>query len=178
MPYSASFIGSLYSFPQRGSATSSVEVIWPTGLSSAAVNVPVLPRGYMPLRRVPEMISSRRETNSSTVLIAQTEVKVLEELYIFRRRTEVLRFLDRNPFLAPLLLEAAEKTTHFFPASQLSLEVISDFEMDDSSQLLASITTRLAVDAALERLDEFDADWWLEVAGQANGKLCIDLEFE
>jgi len=124
------------------------------------------------------MISSRRETNSSTVLIAQTEVKVLEELYIFRRRTEVLRFLDRNPFLAPLLLEAAEKTTHFFPASQLSLEVISDFEMDDSSQLLASITTRLAVDAALERLDEFDADWWLEVAGQANGKLCIDLEFE
>ena len=178
MPYSANFIRSLYSFPQRGSATLPGEVRWPTGLSSAAVNVLVPPRGYIPLQRVPEMLSSKRETNSSTVLIAQTEVKVLEKLYIFRRRTEVLRLLDQNPFLAPLLLEAAEKTTHFFPASQLSLEVISDFEMDGSSQLLASITTCLTVDAALEKLDEFDADWWLEVAEQAKGKLCIDVEFE
>jgi len=178
MPYSQGSIGSLYSFSPLGSATLPTEIIWETELSPVAVNVVALPCGYVLLPSVPEAVISRQHTNSSIVLIAQSEVKVLEQLYIFKRRTEVLRFLDRNPFLAPLLLEASEKATHFFPASQLSLEVISDFEMDDSSQLLASITTHLPVDTALDKLNEFDANWWLEVAGQASGKLCIDVEFE
>lgn len=178
MPYSQGSIDSLYSFSPLGSATLPTEIIWETKLSPVAVNAAALPCGYVLLPSVPEAVISREDTNSSTVLLSKTEVKVLEQLYIFRRRKEVLALLNRNPFLAPLLLEASGKVRHFFPGSQLSLEVVSDFETDDSSQLLASITTHLPVGTALDKLNEFDANWWLEAAGLANGKLCIDVEFE
>jgi len=178
MPYSQGSIGSVYSFSPLGSATLPTEIIWEPELNPVAGNVAVLPCGYLLVSSVLEAVIPGEDTNSATVLLSKTGIRVLEQLYIFRRRTEVLGLLNRNPFLAPLLLEASEKAKHFFPGSQLSLEVVSDFETDDSSQLLASITTHLPVDTALDKLNEFDANWWLETAGLANGKLCIDVEFE
>ena len=114
---------------------------------------------------------------ASTVRVPQTQIRLLDRLYTFRERTEVLWFLERYPFLPPLLLEAYDEIENHFPYSELFLEVVTDPEETDDSQLVISIGTNLNPDEADDRLDEFDDSWWLDALDQAQGKLCIDVEF-
>ncbi|MBL7075352.1 TIGR04255 family protein [candidate division KSB1 bacterium] len=101
----------------------------------------------------------------------------LERLYTFREREEVLWFLERYPFLVSLLLDAYKEIGNYFPYSQVFLEVITDPEATEDSQLVIFIATNLAPDKADDRLERFDEDWWLDALDRAQGKLCIDMEF-
>ncbi|MBC7250165.1 MAG: hypothetical protein H5T62_07760 [Anaerolineae bacterium] len=102
---------------------------------------------------------------------------MLERLYVFKERKEVTSFLEECPFLIPLLLEAHYEIEQHFSPSQVFLEVITDPEETNSTQLLASIATGLDPDEALDRLERFDEEWWLDALAGARGKLCIDVEF-
>lgn len=63
------------------------------------------------------------------------------------------------------------------PHSPLFLEVFTDSEAVNESQLVIFIATNLTPDKAVERLDQLDEDWWLDALEQSQGKLCINLEF-
>jgi hypothetical protein len=105
-------------------------------------------------------------------------IQALERQYVFKDRDQVISFLENHPFLVSLLLEAYSKIETYFPEyPQVFLEVFTDPEVPDDTQLVASIKTNLSPDEALERLDSFDRKWWLLSMDRAKGELCIDVEF-
>lgn len=108
----------------------------------------------------------------------KTEIQWLEQLYTFRERPGVLRFLNKYPFLVSLLLEAHKKIGDYFPNSQVFLEVVTDPETINDHQLVTFIATNLVPDKAVDSLNRFDDDWWLDALDRAQGKLCINLEFQ
>ena len=111
------------------------------------------------------------------VRVHKPEIPLLERLYRFRERLDVLGFLERCPFLVSLLLKAYRKIREYFPYSRIFLEVVTDPEAVGDSQLVVFIATDFDPDEADERFERFDEDWWLDALDQAKGMLCINLEF-
>lgn len=109
--------------------------------------------------------------------VHRAEIPLLERFYSFRERSDVLGFLERCPFLVPLLLEIHGKIGAYFPYSQVVLEVVTDPEAVGDSQLVVFIATDFDPDKADERFERFDEDWWLDALDRAQGMLCINLEF-
>ncbi len=119
----------------------------------------------------------RQDMDVPIVRVHQPEIPLLERLYRFRERLDVLGFLERYPFLIPLLLEAYGKIGEYFPYSQVFLEVVTDPEATNDYQLVLFIATNLDPDEADDRFERFDEDWWLDALDRAQGMLCINLEF-
>lgn len=117
-----------------------------------------------------------QDTGASTVRVSQAVIQWLERLYTFRQREEVLWFLERYPFLVSLLLEAYDRIGAYFPYSQVFLQVVTDPEATDDDQVVVFIATALDPDEAVESLERFDDEWWLDALDWARGKLCIDVE--
>jgi hypothetical protein len=124
----------------------------------------------------PEIIPVWQQPGPSLVRASELEFRSIEQLYILRRRAEVIGFLKAYPFLVPLLLEAYGKIAQHFGPSPVFLEVVTDPEAIDDRQLVAFIRTDLDPIEALASLDRFDKSWWLEASHRSQGKLCIHLE--
>jgi hypothetical protein len=119
-----------------------------------------------------------QETGVSTVRTFESEIRSLERLYTFRRRAEVSWFLEKYPFLVPLLLEAySEFGSHFGPYPQVFLEIVSDPEVQGLVELFGYVVTRLTAEEAGKRLRRFDQDWFLNQLPQVKGLLNFDVEF-
>ena len=69
------------------------------------------------------MYEQTEEAMTDTAIgISQADIELLEQLYTWRGRTEILQFVDQYPFLVPVLLEAPQKIRQYFPDSGLFLE--------------------------------------------------------
>lgn len=121
---------------------------------------------------------SWQDIGTSTVHVHQSMIPLLERFYTFRERSNVLGFLDRYPFLVPLLLEAYGKIGEYFPCSRIFLEVVTDPDAVGDSQLLVFIATDFDPDEADDKFERFDEDWWLDALDLTQGMLCINLEFQ
>lgn len=106
--------------------------------------------------------------------LAKLDVESLEKLYTFRVKTEVLDYLEKYPFLIPLLLEVHPHIRQHFPDSPLFLQYVPDPEIDDP-QLVVYIVTNLDPEEALDRLDIFH-DWWVKVPNRGQDKMYISLD--
>ena len=106
--------------------------------------------------------------------LANLDFESLENLYNFRQKTEVLDFLEKHPFLIPLLLEAHTHIRQHFPDAPLFLEYVPDPEIDDP-HLVVYIATNLETEAALDRMDLLD-DWWVEVPNRGQGKMFFNVD--
>jgi len=107
----------------------------------------------------------------------KASIRRLEKIYSFRNQTEVVRFIESNlPHLSVLESLPTMAQDHF-PGCGLALEVVVDPETTDSRQLVVYISTSLSPEEAVERLDRFDHDWWLDKLQLTAGKLGINLEF-
>ncbi|OCR00901.1 hypothetical protein BCD67_23880 [Oscillatoriales cyanobacterium USR001] len=109
--------------------------------------------------------------------MAQVDIDSLKKLYKFRGKTEVLQFLEQYPFLVPLLLKAPDKIRHYFPDSQLFIEAIADPEGFDDAMLELAICINLDPDQAIDRLNLFQDNWWLNISYQMRKPLCLILEY-
>jgi hypothetical protein len=123
-------------------------------------------------------------TGASALSVPQVDANYLRQLgilqqwYIFRgERAEMLRFLEKYPFLVSLLLEVYSHIEEFFPRSLVYLTVSTDLEEFSTDRLTVFISTDLDPDSALDALSDFDKKWWLNSLKRAQGKLCITLEF-
>lgn len=119
-----------------------------------------------------------QETGAPTVRPFDFEPRSLERLYTFRRRAEVSWFIERHPFLVPVLLEAYSEIKNYFGLySQVFLEVVSDPEVQGLVELFGYIVTRLTPEEAGKRLHRFDRDWFLNQLPHVKGLLNFDVEF-
>jgi hypothetical protein len=109
--------------------------------------------------------------------ILAAELAQLQQSYTFRDSAAVLRFLEENPFLVPVLLEAPAWIAGYFAAPKLYLAILADPETGDENQLVLSIVINVPPDQALDQLQQFDEGWWLDVVSRTSGKLCIDVEY-
>jgi transcriptional regulator with XRE-family HTH domain len=87
----------------------------------------------------------------------------------------VRRLLRSAPDLAPLINEAAEQLTHYFPDARLQLRHMFEPEGDEEELILGALTD-LDVDEELAILDRFDQEWWFANGRRANGLLIVTLE--
>lgn len=93
-------------------------------------------------------------------LISQLDIETLEKSYIFRDKTEVIDFINKYPFLLPVVLEAPVQISNYFPEQRLLLQVINDPEIPNYVHLVLSIIlTDLAPDEAMDREDELRRNW-------------------
>lgn len=106
--------------------------------------------------------------------------KSKSDLHLISKNTIISKeadsFLSENDFLIPMIISANSKLLEFFPEHNFSLNVVHDPE-EHTSILFLSVETLLDAEIALEKLNEFDQTWWLNVAPKANNKLCIDVVF-
>jgi len=114
------------------------------------------------------------------IKISRTEeLDILEQLYSLRKRSEVMKYLANNFFLFPFLQDVYEQIRSYFGKSgQPILEVVTDPEAIEDQELVIFIHTTLSADEAIERLEQFDEQWWLNAPVNIRKKLCIDVEFE
>jgi len=134
---------------------------------------------------VTELVRSWMLSSDLTISVPRTDVQYLDRLHVLQRwyffrgeRVDILRFLERYPFLVSLLIEAYYYIVEFFPRSPVYLAITADPEEFGRDQLTVFIATDLGPDEAVEVLSRFDKKWWLNSLKRAQGKLCITLEFQ
>lgn len=103
-------------------------------------------------------------------------MQTISSAYSFRNPRKVWTFLEENPFLVELLMEAPTYITKYFPGSQVYLEVEAEPESMDDQQLVAAIATSGSANEAYKKLKQLDEDWWLDALDRAHMKLCITVE--
>jgi hypothetical protein len=119
-----------------------------------------------------------QETGAPTVRTLDFETRSLEQLYTFRNGVEVSRFIERHPFLVPVLVEAYSKIESCFGLyPQVFLEVVNDPEVQGLVELFGYIVTRLSPEETGKRLRKFDQDWFLNQLPHVKGLLNFDVEF-
>ena len=140
---------------------------YPGGSASTAIATPASlaapvgrPRSSATVSQVPEEVVNR-----------------LADLYSFRGHIEVARFLRQHPSLVSPLLEAPKVASRYFGRVPLALEVFRDPEAHGHRQLFALIETGLDGDAALEALERFDEEWWLDALPRTDYRLAFTLEY-
>jgi hypothetical protein len=108
--------------------------------------------------------------------LSPTEIESLEKFYSFRERTKVLQFIEKHPFLISPLLSIPDNVRNYIYDSQLSLEVLADPEINDYLQLFILISTQLDSNEAIDKLDKFEDDWWLQIPYEVRKLVAIDVE--
>ena len=109
--------------------------------------------------------------------VSAADIEYLEKLYTWREKIEVLEFLENYQFLIPILLEAPDKICHYFPEAQLFLECVTDPEGIDDDMLELAICMNLDPDEAVDKLNKFQDDWWLNLSDKIRQPLCPILEY-
>jgi hypothetical protein len=101
--------------------------------------------------------------------LMQDEIMKLEELYNVVNSQIVEMFVDNNPHLFPILVDAHEHIVKIFGKSLVSVALAHETEPDEKNEhndfeyLSVSITTKLAAREAHKLQDKFDDEWWLDV---------------
>lgn len=109
--------------------------------------------------------------------VSVADIESLEKLYTWRGKTEILDFLEKHHFLIPVLLEAPDKISNYFPDAQLFLECVTDPEGIDDDMLELAICMNLEPDEAVDKLNQFQDNWWLNLSNKIRQPLCPILEY-
>ena len=93
---------------------------------------------------------------------------------------DVRRLLRAEPDLLPLVNEAAEQLSRYFPDAGLRLSHMFEPEGDEEELILAALADyevdlERKVDEAMVALDRFDREWWFANGRRANSLLIVTL---
>jgi hypothetical protein len=122
-------------------------------------------------RKVYRKIQRQRKLKDNQFLYA------LKKSYNMPNSSDVAIFLDRHLNLVDFLLESAKQIRIYFPSEELSLEVVSDPETAGNEELFVYILTSLPAKDALEKLNEFDDQWFLDQLDLTDGLFNFNLRF-
>lgn len=154
-------------------------------LSAACCSVALLANLANPyFISIPQIKLPKSATSYSTIEFTTTRdlginghTKALNDIFKFKNREDINMFLGNNPGIKPFLIKISENVFNFFPNHSLSLEFIPDYDSDIQPQLAVMIETRLSVDEALNKLDDFDENWWLDIDSSDKEKVFVALEY-
>ena len=107
----------------------------------------------------------------------ESDTLLLNDMYTFRHPDVIQEYLNSNELLHPILAEAVDKIEHFFPEAFLFLEVISNPEEESDTHLVIFIKTNVPPTEAVEKLDQLDEEWFLNLPADIMKQLSINLEF-
>lgn len=112
-----------------------------------------------------------------TVGLSQADSDRLKQFYTFRDSERVEKFLEKHPFLVPLLFEAPAEIQHYFPGDELFLEAVLDPEAAslEDEELFLLIFTKIEPEESVEKLWQLDENWWLKASDRSLNKLEITL---
>jgi hypothetical protein len=91
--------------------------------------------------------------------------------------SDVEQFLDKHKDIANLVLEAYTKVRDFFTSETLLLELISDISIEGGEELFVYIQTYLSVEEAVEKINDFDEQWFLDQLSRTKGLFNFNLRF-
>lgn len=91
--------------------------------------------------------------------------------------SDVEQFLDKHKDIANLVLEAYTKIRDFFTSETLLLELISDISIEGGEELFVYIQTHLSVEEAVEKINDFDEQWFLDQLSRTKGLFNFNLRF-
>lgn len=104
-------------------------------------------------------------------------IEAVIDLFDVDDTPSVRGYLGDHSYLVPLLAEAHARIPRYFPEPLcVRLQLLPDRDDGDHADLFAIINSGLPEDRALQLLDRFDEDWWLEAAVRGRGRLTIDVE--
>ncbi len=105
------------------------------------------------------------------------DLSAFEHDFQLRDAGSVLEFVENDPSLVGLLLEAREQIRQWFPDAVIFVEVENDPDTITHHRLIVSIGTLLDAPETLQALEHFDRSWWLKNLDRAKGKVTVTVEF-
>ncbi|TVP60412.1 MAG: hypothetical protein EA343_17500 [Nodularia sp. (in: Bacteria)] len=91
----------------------------------------------------------------------------------------ILRFLRKHQNMIEVLLEANHEIRKYFSLEKLRLKLYIDPESSQWEYLILSICASPdSVDEALDKLDQFENNWWSDASFGVATNICINLEFD
>lgn len=96
---------------------------------------------------------------------------VFGDKYKLRRANEIRDFLNENNFLIPIISNAYEHLSRYFPRSPIFMEI-------ERGILVISVGTELSAEEATSKLYKFDEDWWLDACIDSRARICITVEYQ
>jgi hypothetical protein len=111
-------------------------------------------------------------------VLQSARITNLEHVYTFRQAENVKGFLFKNPTIVSVIIEAKTVLEKFFgPDIHVSLEVVSDPETKDNTQLFGYIQTGdMLPDVAFECLNAMDEAWFIKQFDLTSGLFNFSLE--
>lgn len=104
-------------------------------------------------------------------------IVTIYERYQMDNRGQVMGYLERYSWLPRFLVTAAEMLDRYFPqGTKYVLEFFTDPEQEDWDELFVNIRSELPIDEALDRLDAFDSDWFLDQIDKVGGVVNFNVE--
>jgi hypothetical protein len=102
-------------------------------------------------------------SSSSTLLdLSDTSWSALARAFQITDADDVRAFLAAHPAVVDLLFEIREEARRYFGDAPMGLEIFRDPEWEgEDPELFVVIQTHLGPHEALERLHQFDREWWL-----------------
>lgn len=113
---------------------------------------------------------------SVTCIASQADFDLLGVKYQFVDSSRVFRFLEENPYLISLLLEALTPLQTHLPGASLFLEVVNDPDALKGDELIVTARRDWSVEEALDALSKFNDAWWLDSIQRAVDKVTITVE--
>jgi hypothetical protein len=110
-----------------------------------------------------EKADSAIRSSSSTLLdLSDTSWSALARAFQITDAEDVRAFLAAHPAVVDLLFEIRREARRYFGDTPMGLEIFRDPEWEgDEPELFVVIQTHLGPHEALERLHQFDREWWL-----------------
>ena len=114
-------------------------------------------------------------TSSSTVLnLPDASWSALESTFQITDGDTVREFLAAHLSLVDLLFEVREEIRRYFGESPMKLEIFRDPESEEAElELFVIIQTHLDAHDALERLHQFDREWWLAMLKKTDAPVVV-----
>jgi hypothetical protein len=122
-------------------------------------------------KRDQQFVAVDRRRNRVEEILQQCQIRELGE------RNTIAHFLMEHRFLVPVILEAMLRIRRIFgDEAVIFLALIVDPEDEDFEELLISIVTDRPTEKALDLLDRFDEEWFMEVLPQTKNLLNVTVE--
>lgn len=81
------------------------------------------------------------------------------------------QYLEENTFYQTVLGDVREKASQYFSR----LQGVSVFVQEDTKSLSVDLLVASPIAEALDCLDQFDAEWWLDYSFAGKDKVCLDV---
>ncbi len=112
-----------------------------------------------------------------TLIKTPAAIADLEQFYSVLKPEKVADYLEKFPFLVPLLTLAHSEIRKYFMPARLFLELVTDPDAYDTIDLVLFIIPDCTPNEASKSFDQLGEDWWLDTMPQAQGKLLIVTEY-